>query len=182
MAKKVLAVLIIACAPLVAMAEDERKAFFVSGGAEASAGITGVFAGGQAQIGWKPGFFGVTLGVRGDANLAVPDVYVSPIVGLRLGWLALEGGATLKTIDAPEPAGYTEANVEGTAPFFRAGLAVPIGPLTLDLGARFMASDSYTMIEVDDIGDAIAAPIVVALITAMGFVKIDLGLSYVLKF
>lgn len=182
MDKKVALFLLIALAPILAVAEDGKKAFFVSGGVGATAGITGAFAGGQAQIGWKPGFLGLALGARGDVGLSVPDAYVTPFAGLRLGWLALEGGLTIKAADAPEPAGYTEAAVEGASPFFRAGLSVPIGPVSIDLGARFMASDSYTALEVDDIGDVIAAPIAIALITVMGFVKIDLGLSYTLRF
>lgn len=171
-------------AATVSSADDSEKQheYSISAGADAAFGLTGILVGGQARFIWKPNFFGLSAGVRAETDVNALDVYLIPNAGVRLGWFVLEGGASIKAVDAPAPQGQMEASLEPVSPFIRAGLSIPIGPLSIDIGARAMMTDTYIAMEVDDIGDAIAAPIVVAIIAVLGIVKLDLGLNYAYSF
>ncbi|MBU0929058.1 MAG: hypothetical protein KKA67_15010 [Spirochaetes bacterium] len=173
---------LVAVPALYAEDEGKRDPFAISIGAEAAIGLTGAFAGAQARFVWQPGFLGLSVGVGADAGVSVADVYLIPSAGVRIGWLALDGGASIKLVDAPAPAGLTEAALQTVAPFARAGLSIPIGPIALDVGARLMMTDTYAEMAIDSVGDLIAAPFAMAIVTALGFVKIDAGISYVLRF
>ncbi|MBN2874275.1 MAG: hypothetical protein JXM71_04195 [Spirochaetales bacterium] len=183
--KRITATLMLCALALCAVpAEDQadKPAFSASVGPEVIVGINGAFVGGQASFAWQPGFFGIEAGVRGDLKLGIPDAYALPGVAVRLGWLSLGGGAVIRVADAPAPDGYTEASIDQVAPFVRAGLAIPIGPVAVDIGARVMPTDTYNEIEVDDVGDLIVMPFVVAILAVMDFVKLDAGLYYVARF
>lgn len=159
-------------------AEGGKPAMSISVGPELAVSLSGAFAGVQAQFAWQPGFFGLVAGVRADAYLTRPDVYLIPSAGLRLGWFELTGGATFKVYDAPEPAGYIEASADQPSPFVRAGLAVPIGPVAVGLGARLMVADSYTESTAETVGEAIGEGIGAAIVAIFSVFQIDLGLSY----
>jgi len=174
--------LLVAATTSFADGDEEPPDFAVSVGPDAALGLTGVLVGGQARFLWKPSFFGLSAGVRAETDLNAFDVYLIPSAGVRLGWFSLEGGASIKAFDAPAPAGQLEASLEAVSPFARAGLSIPVGPLTIGIGARAMLTDTYVEMEVDDLGDAIAAPIVVAIIAVLGAVKLDIGLDYIYSF
>jgi len=168
---------------------EPRQPFSLELGPETALGLSGALAGGQLVLSWQPGFLGVQLGARVDAGLTAGDAYAMPSAGLRLGWLALEGGAVFKVLDAPAPAGYKAVSVDGVTPFLRAGLAVPIGPVALDLGLRAMITNTYYS-ETDNppqdlegaIGSAIGDIISAIVLTLLGALKLDLSLRYVLRF
>lgn len=162
--------------------DDREPALSVSVGPEVAASLTGAFAGVQAQFAWRPGFFGLVAGVRADVYLSQPDVYVIPSAGVRLGWFELTGGAAFKVYDAPEPPNYIEASTEGASPFLRAGLDVPIGPVSVGLGVRLMVADTYTESTAETVGDAIGEGIAAAIVAVFSIFQLDLGLSYRLTF
>lgn len=163
-------------------AEGGKPAMSISVGPEVAASLTGAFAGVQAQFAWRPGFLGLVAGVRADVYLSQPDVYVIPSAGVRLGWFELTGGAAFKVYDAPEPPNYIEASTEGASPFLRAGLDVPIGPVSVGLGARLMVADTYTESTAETVGDAIGEGIAAAIVAVFSIFQLDLGLSYRLTF
>ena len=164
----------------IAVSEDveAKQEFAVSIGPDAALGLTNILVGAQARFLWKPGFFGLSAGVRAETDVNAFDVYLVPSAGLRLGWLSIEGGAGFKVYDAPAPEGQVEAALSEPSPFIKAGLSIPVGPVSIDAGARLQLTDTYAIMEVDDVGDAIAAPIVVALLAVLGMAKLDLGLNY----
>lgn len=158
--------------------EETKPSMSISMGPEVAVSLTGAFVGAQAEFAWQPGFFGLVAGVRADVYLPQPDVYVIPSAGIRLGWFELTGGATIKVYDAPEPADYIEASTDQASPFIRAGLAVPIGPVAVGLGARVMVADTYTESTAETIGEAIGEGIGAAIVAVLSIFQIDLGLSY----
>lgn len=192
-------IIMTACAALVGLAvmatparaeePEARRPFSVEIGPEAAVGMTGALAGGQLVLAWQPGFLGAQLAARVDAGLLAGDAYAVPSAGIRLGWLALEGGAVLKVLDAPAPVGYKVASVEGVTPFLRAGLAVPLGPVALDLGLRAMVTNTYYS-ETEDpprdlegaVGSAIGDIIAAMILTILGAVKVDLAVRYAFRF